>query len=195
MVTVKDLLKTKGHFVYSISADVTVYKALKLMADKEIGALVVLDDEKLVGIISERDYARKVILKGKASTDLLVRDIMATNIICINPGETLESCMAMMTDKRCRHLPVLEEGQLVGLISIGVVVKSIISGHEISQTVINSLLYYSMQDISLDHLLNHVLELIFSIPWLAFEKQGAIFLVEGDRNSLVMKAQVQKRAG
>jgi signal transduction histidine kinase/predicted transcriptional regulator len=177
--------------VYSISADATVNKALKLMADKEIGALVVLDDEKLVGIISERDYARKVILKGKASKDLLVRDIMATNIICTNPGETVERCMAMMTGRRFRHMPVLEEGQLVGLISIGDVAKSIISGHEISQAVINSLLYNSMQDMSLDHLLKRVLDLIFSIPWLAFEKQGAIFLVEGDPNSLVMKAQVR----
>ena len=190
MLTVKDLLKNKGHFVYSISPDTTVYKALKLMADKEIGALVVLDDEKLVGIISERDYARKVILKGKASKDLLVREIMSTEIICINSDQTVERAMAMITGQRFRHMPVLDEGQLVGLISIGDVVKSIISGHEIDQTVLNSLLHHSMQDMSLDHLLKRVLELIFSIPWLAFEKQGSIFLAEGHPNSLVMKAQV-----
>ena len=191
METVTDLLKTKGHLVYSISADATVYEALKLMADKEIGALVVFEDEKLVGLISERDYARKVILKGKASKDLLVREIMATEIICLSPDQTVEGCMVLMTDRRIRHMPVLEEGQLVGLISIGDVVKSIISSHEISEDVINSLLRHSMQDMSLDHLLKRVLDLILSIPWLAFEKQGSIFLVEGDPNSLIMKAQVR----
>jgi CBS domain-containing protein len=104
MITVKDLLKTKGHSVYSTSPDATVYDALKLMSDKGIGALVVLEDEKLVGIISERDYARKVILKGKFSKDTLVREIMAKEIVCISPGETAETCMTLMTDKMIRHL-------------------------------------------------------------------------------------------
>lgn len=190
MVTVTDLLKTKGHQVYSIPVDATIYQALKVMADKEIGALVVVEGEKPIGIISERDYARKVILKGKGSRDTLVRDIMVTNMMCISPGQTVEGCMEIMTDKRFRHMPVLEGGQLVGLISIGDVVKSIISSHEISEDVINSLLRHSMQDMSLEHLLKGALDLIFSIPWLAFEKQGCIFLVEGDPHSLIMKAQV-----
>ena len=189
MVTVKDLLKAKGHLVHSISADVKVYDALQLMADKEIGALVVFENEKLVGIISERDYARKVILKGKGSKNTLVREIMATEIVCVNPDQTAESCMALMTDKCIRHMPVLENGQLVGMISIGDIVKSIISSQEASQAVINSLLQHSLEDMSLDHILKHALDLILSIPWLAFEKQGSIFLVENGPNILVMKAQ------
>lgn len=190
MVTVTDLLKTKGHHVYSISADATIYEALKLMADKGIGALVTLEGEKPIGIISERDYARKVILKGKGSKDTVVRDIMVTDMMCISPNHTVEGCMEIMTDKRFRHMPVLEGGQLVGLISIGDVVKSIISSYEISEDVINSLLRHSMEDMSLDQLLQGALELIFSIPWLAFEKQGCIFLVEDDPHTLVMRAQI-----
>ena len=190
MITVKDLLETKGRLVYSIPSDVTVYEALKLMADKGIGALVVLEDEKLVGIISERDYARKIILEGKFSKDTLVREIMSTALICVCLSETLEGCMALMTDKRIRHMPVLEEGKLVGIISIGDVVNSIISSQEIAQTVINSLLRHSLEDLSLDELLKYTLELIFSMPWLAFEKQGSISLVENDKNTLAMRAEV-----
>ena len=122
MVTVKDLLETKGNLVYSISAEATVFEALKSMADKGIGALMVLEDEKPVGIISERDYARKIILEGKFSKDTLVREIMSTALICVGLSETIEGCMALMTDKRIRHMPVLEEGRLVGIISIGDVV-------------------------------------------------------------------------
>ena len=125
MPTIKDLLKRKGDSVYSISADAKVYEALKLMADKEIGALLVIEDEKLVGIISERDYARKIILKGKFSKDTLVREIMATEIFSLSPGQTIEGCMGLMTEKRIRHMPVLEEGQLVGMISIGDVVNAL----------------------------------------------------------------------
>ena len=127
MNTVRDLLKAKGYEVYSISPDATVYDALKLMSDKEVGALVVLEDEKLVGIISERDYARKVILKGKFSKDIPVREIMAPEILCVSPSQTVEACMALMTDKRIRHIPVLEEDRLIGIISIGDVVKSVLS--------------------------------------------------------------------
>jgi len=188
METVKDLLKIKGPLVHSISTDATVFEALKLMADKEIGALVVFEDEKLVGIISERDYARKIILKGKFSKDTRVREIMATDIVCISPGQTIEECMALMTDKRIRHMPVLEEDRLVGVISIGDVVKSIISSQEVTQAVINSLLHHSLEDMSLDQLLKRALELILSIPWLAFEKQGAIFIAENDGNTLALKA-------
>lgn len=130
MATVKDLLNAKGHNVYSISPDAKVYDALKLMADKEVGALLVLEEDKLMGIISERDYARKVILKGKFSKDTPVREIMSPEIICIGPAQTLEGCMALMTEKRIRHMPVLEEDRLVGIISIGDVVKLIISDQE-----------------------------------------------------------------
>jgi CBS domain-containing protein len=153
MVKVKDLLGTKGHHVYSIPADVTVFEALKLMADKGIGALVVLEDDKPVGIISERDYARKIILEGKFSKDTRVREIMSTALICVGLSETIEGCMALMTDKRIRHMPVLEEGKLVGIISIGDVVNSIISSQEIAQAAINSLLQHSLEDMSLDELL------------------------------------------
>lgn len=131
MATVRDLLNVKGHKVYSISLDATVYDALKLMAEKEVGALVVLEEGKIMGLISERDYARKVILKGKFSKDTSVREIMASEIICVDPNQTTEVCMALMTDKRIRHIPVLESDQLVGIISIGDVVKSIISDQEL----------------------------------------------------------------
>ena len=189
MVTVKDLLKNKGHLVYSVSPEAKVYEALKLLAEQEIGVLVVVENENLVGIISERDYARKVILKGKISKDTPVREIMATEIFSLSPNQTIEGCMALMTDKHIRHMPVLEEGQLVGVISIGDVVKSIISSQGINQAVINSLLRHSLGDLSLDRLLKHALDLILSIPGLAFENQGSIFLVEDDLNTLVMKAE------
>ena len=114
---------------------------------------MVLEDEKLVGIISERDYARKIILEGKFSKDTRVREIMSTALICVGLSETIEECMALMTDKRIRHMPVLEEGKLVGIISIGDVVNSIISSQEIAQSVINSLLQHSLEDMSLDELL------------------------------------------
>jgi signal transduction histidine kinase/CBS domain-containing protein len=189
MVTVEDLLTSKGRQVYSSSPDSTVYEALTLMADKSVGALVVVQDDTLVGIISERDYARKIILKGKFSKNTLVREIMATEIVSVSPNETAERCMELMTDRLIRHMPVLENGRLVGLISIGDVVKSVISSQEVNQRVINALLHHSLEDISLDQLLKHALDLILSIPWLSFEKQGSIFVVENDPNTLVMKAE------
>ena len=115
---VKELLDQKGHDVYSVSPDATVFDALKLMAEKEIGALVVLEDEKMVGIMSERDYARKVILKGKASKETQVRDIMSSKVIHIDPDAKVEKCLGLMTKNRFRHLPVLEEDRLVGILSI-----------------------------------------------------------------------------
>lgn len=189
MVTVEDLLAGKGRQVYSTSPDATVYEALTLMADKSVGALVVLEDDRLVGIISERDYARKIILKGKFSKNTLVREIMAREIFSVSPNETAETCMALMTDKLIRHMPVLEDGHLVGLISIGDVVKSVISSQEVSQSVINALLRRSLEAMSLDLILRDALDLILSIPWLSFEKQGSIFVVEKDPRTLVMKAE------
>ena len=115
---VKELLDQKGHDVYSVSPDATVLDALQLMADKEIGAVVVLEEQKMVGIMSERDYARKVILKGKASKETLVRDIMSSKVFHIDPDAKVEKCLKLMTKHHFRHLPVLEADRLVGVLSI-----------------------------------------------------------------------------
>jgi CBS domain-containing protein len=126
MATVRQILHAKGHDVATIDPDATVYNAIKKLADENIGSLVVMDDEKIVGIVTERDYARNVILKGKASPTTLVKDIMSTRVVCVGPEQSVEECMAVMTDKAIRHLPVLENKQLVGMVSIGDLVKSII---------------------------------------------------------------------
>jgi CBS domain-containing protein len=134
MQTAKDLLKTKTKEVWSISPKKTVFDALKLMAEKEVGALIVMDDnspvgkEKVIGIITERDYARKIILKGKASSKALVSEIMtpADKMYCVKPETPVEDCMVLMTGKRIRHIPVFDGAKFVGLISIGDVVKSTI---------------------------------------------------------------------
>jgi CBS domain-containing protein len=128
--TAESLLKSKGHEIWSVHPDASVYDALVMMADKEAGALLVMENDELVGIISERDYARKIILKGKASKDTLVREIMTANVICVNIRTPVNECMAIMTEKRIRHLPVFDGEQLVGVISIGDVVKGIISEQE-----------------------------------------------------------------
>jgi CBS domain-containing protein len=139
MKTVRQLLEQKGSRVLSTTPDSTVYDALQMMADNEVGALVVLEDEKLAGIISERDYARSVILRGKSSKTTPVRDIMTSKVLTINFNTTIEQCMNLMTDKRVRHLPVVEGGSLVGLLSIGDIVKEIIQHQEF---VINQLENY-----------------------------------------------------
>jgi CBS domain-containing protein len=118
MMRVKKLLDKKGHDVYSVAPDATVYDALKLMAEKEIGALVVLAEGKMVGIMSERDYARKVIIKGKASRETLVREIMTAEVIHTSPDTKVRKCLSLMTKHRFRHIPVLEEDRLVGILSI-----------------------------------------------------------------------------
>ncbi|HLF24702.1 MAG TPA: CBS domain-containing protein [Anaerolineae bacterium] len=127
MKTVNQLLQAKGSDVWSIAPGASVYEALARMADKNIGALLVLDAGRLIGIFSERDYARKVVLKGKASKDTPVKEIMTSRVVYVRPEQSIEDCMALMTDKRVRHLPVLEGERVVGVISIGDVVKSIIS--------------------------------------------------------------------
>jgi len=127
MKTLKQLLEAKGGNVYSITPDARVFDALKLMADKSVGALIVMEGDRLAGIISERDYARKVILHGKSSHDLQVRDIMTSKVISVHPGQTVEECMALITEKRIRHLPVTEGERLIGVLSIGDLVKEVIA--------------------------------------------------------------------
>ncbi len=131
MKYVRDVLGNKGRDIWSVAPDKPVYKALQLMSEKNCGAVLVLEHETLVGILSERDYARKVILEGKSSKDTPVEEIMSRRVVCVQPDNTIDECMALMTDKRIRHLPVLkDEETLVGLISIGDVVKEVISEQE-----------------------------------------------------------------
>ena len=130
MITVKDILQTKGHDVLTITPETTVYEALKIMAERNVGALVVLDGDTVSGIMSERDYARKVILHGKSSRELQVREIMTSRVYYVHPGQNVQDCMAQMTDKHVRHLPVIDEKRLVGIISIGDVVKTIMADQE-----------------------------------------------------------------
>ena len=130
MNTVRQLLKNKSDIVFSISPQAPVYEALELMAEKELGAVLVMENDKLVGIFSERDYARKVILKGRSSKVALVGELMTSKLYCVSLSDTLDTCMTLITNQRTRHLPVLENGQLMGIVSIGDVVKQIISGHE-----------------------------------------------------------------
>ena len=127
MHTVKELLREKGRQVWSIAPQATVYEALELMAAKNIGSLVVIEQERVAGMFTERDYARKVVLKGRSSKSTTVGELMTTDVLYVSPDDTIENCMALMTDKRLRHLPVMDSGKLVGLISIGDLVKDIIS--------------------------------------------------------------------
>ena len=126
MKTVKDILKVKGHAVWVIEPDALIYDALKLMAEKKVGALVVMEGTRVIGIISERDYARKVILMGGSSKSMRIKEIMTTRVVYARSEQTIEECMALMTGKHIRHLPVINEGRLVGVVSIGDLVKSII---------------------------------------------------------------------
>ena len=127
MKLVKQLLDNKGHEIHSIEPDASVFDAIKLMAEKEIGALLVMEGDKLAGIISERDYARKVILKGRSSRETPIKDIMTVQVTYAHPEQSVQECMAVMTDKRIRHLPILENNVVVGMISIGDLVKAIIA--------------------------------------------------------------------
>jgi CBS domain-containing protein len=139
MVTVRQILKNKGSQAWSTEPQVTVYAALQLMAEKDIGALLVLSAGKLVGIFSERDYARKIILHGKSSAETLVSEIMTSSVVTVGPDQTIGECMTLMTERRFRHLPVVEGDRVLGVISIGDVVKAIISDQ---QFVINQLESY-----------------------------------------------------
>ena len=138
MKTVRQMLDGKGPLV-SISSAATVFDALDLMARHDVGALIVIDEGRLAGIFSERDYARKVILHGKHSKELAVSEIMTTDVLCVRPDDSVEACMSLMTDKRVRHLPVVDGDTVVGIVSIGDVVKALL--HE-QQFVIDQLERY-----------------------------------------------------
>ena len=131
MLRVKDILQAKGTDVWSTVPKATVYEVLEIMADKNIGALLVVVGEDLVGIFSERDYARKVMLKGKSSRETLVEELMTRDVYVVNPDDTIEKCMALMSAAYCRHLPVLEDNQLIGVLSIGDIVNAIIGEQKI----------------------------------------------------------------
>jgi CBS domain-containing protein len=126
-MTVRHILQQKGRDFWSIDPDATVFDALAKMAEKDIGSLIVMDREKLIGIVTERHYSRNVILKGKTSPTTLVREIMERNVVHVRPDQSVEVCMALMTEKRVRHLPVLEGDKVMGIVSIGDLLKSIIS--------------------------------------------------------------------
>jgi len=131
MTTVAQVLQEKGQQVWSVSPDARVYDALKIMAERNIGALLVCEGDKLKGIFSERDYARKVILHGKSSREIAVKEIMSSDVITVRPQQSVEDCMALMTDKRIRHLPVVDGDRLVGVISIGDALREISSEREL----------------------------------------------------------------
>ncbi len=130
MKTVREVLHAKGYDIWSVDAGVTVYDALKLMAEKNIGAVLVVEGDKPAGIMTERDYARKVILLDRDSRETPVRDIMVWNPVCVTPAQSVEDCMKIMTTKRFRHLPVMEHDKLIGMISIGDIVKAVISDQQ-----------------------------------------------------------------
>ncbi len=130
MRTIRDILQEKGFDIYAITPESSVFQALQLMAEKNVGALMVMTGDTVEGLISERDYARKIVLKGRLSRDVPVREIMSPEIVAIGPEEDVERCMTLMTHKRVRHLPVFENGRLIGLISIGDIVKAIIEHKE-----------------------------------------------------------------
>ena len=142
MKTIKEILDAKGHAVSTIGPEETVLDALKLMAEKELGALVVMEEGKLIGLITERDYARKVILKGRTSLETKVREIMTQKVVCSTLERTADEAMAVMTEKRVRHLPVIDEKQVVGLVSIGDLVKAIFCDRVRQQFVIEQLEKY-----------------------------------------------------
>jgi CBS domain-containing protein len=131
MRTVRQLLESKTPEVHAIGPDAPVIDAIRLMAEKRIGAVLVLQGGRLAGILSERDYARKIVLEGRSSKDTPVRDIMTSDLVTVKPGDSAQSCMQIMTERRIRHLPVLDGGELVGVVSIGDLVKAVIEDQQL----------------------------------------------------------------
>jgi CBS domain-containing protein len=130
MKLVKHLLDSKGRHIVSVAPDTTVLDAIKIMADKTVGSLLVMDDDKICGIITERDYARKVIIKGRSSESTSVSEIMTSDVLTTSSAQTVNSCMELMSEKRIRHLPVVEDNRVIGMISIGDLVQAIISDQQ-----------------------------------------------------------------
>ena len=141
MSTVRNILQKKGYTVFSVSPDSSVYDALETLEDKNLGGLVVVEDGKLIGIFTERDYARKVILKGRSSKETIVREIMSSHPVFVTPDTTISDCMQLMSDKFIRHLPVLDNNQLIGVVSIGDLVRYIINEKDF---IIENLEHYIM---------------------------------------------------
>ncbi|MES9939104.1 MAG: CBS domain-containing protein [Candidatus Thiodiazotropha sp. 6PLUC2] len=139
MPSINQILQNKGFDIHTIDANATVFSALEKMSEHSIGSLLVMDNEEVIGLFSERDYARSVILMGRASKETKVKEIVSSQVAVVTPEESVEECMAIMTDKRVRHLPVMKDGKLVGIISIGDLVKAII---EEQQFVIEQLVSY-----------------------------------------------------
>jgi CBS domain-containing protein len=131
MKQVSDILRSKGQEIWAVKPTDTVFESLQLMAEKGIGSLLVMEGEKLVGIVTERDYARKIILEDKSSKTSSVAEVMTKSVLCVSPERTIEECMALMTDKRARHLPVIDHKRVVGVISIGDLVKAMISEQKV----------------------------------------------------------------
>lgn len=138
MRTALEILQSKGHSVVSVSPADTVLHALGVMAEHEIGAVLVLAGDKLVGILTERDYARRVVLMGRSSKDSAIGDVMTSHVVCVPPDRSVDECMALMTDKRVRHLPVVEHKQVIGVVSIGDLVKATIAEQEFTITQLQS---------------------------------------------------------
>ena len=138
MHTAKDILSSKGHDVWSVKPTDTVLEALGVMAEHDIGAVLVLDGDRLVGVLSERDYARKVVLAGRSSKDSQVKDVMTPHVICVAPNRSIDECMALMTNKRLRHLPVIEHKRVIGIVSIGDLVKATIDDQQFTITQLQS---------------------------------------------------------
>ncbi|TDJ43098.1 MAG: CBS domain-containing protein [Gammaproteobacteria bacterium] len=139
MQTIAEILRDKGSEVWSVGPDEVIMDALKIMAEKGVGALLVMEHDKLVGIISERDYARKVALEGRSSRESKVSEIMSHRVLCARPEQTVQECMALMSDKRSRHLPIVDHKKIIGIVSIGDLVKSIIADQQFE---IENLQYY-----------------------------------------------------
>ncbi len=141
MKSVRKLLTSKSQEIWSVSPYQSVYETLQLMADKDIGAVLVCENGQVIGIFSERDYARKVILKGKSSKGTLVRELMTKNVLYVRPDQSIEECMALMTEKHVRHLPVIDKKQLLGIVTIGDIVKAVIAEQEFTIHELENYIY------------------------------------------------------